>query len=37
MGIVANNDGNELSNSSSADSVNIFAPKTYIQLVIEAA
>ncbi len=36
MGIFSNNNGKELRNSS-ADSVNIIAPETYIKGVIEAA
>ena len=37
MGIFSNNNGKELRNLSSADSVNIIAPETYIKGVIEAA
>ena len=37
MGIFSNNNGKELRNLSSADSINIIAPETYIKGVIEAA
>jgi len=37
MGIFSNNNGKELRNLSSADSVNIIASETYIKGVIEAA
>ena len=37
MGIFSNSNGKELKTVSSADSVNVIAPETYIKGIIEAA